>query len=178
MTGSCTYRPAPWEFAFVFLFGILSISCNPFAPGLDTGLGPQSILGDPTTIDGVFQNIKYAYSFRDTSIYGQLINGDFTFLYRDYDKGVDVTWGRDEEMGITSRLFQNVQRLDLVWNNIVTLSTDSGNTSATITRNFNLTVTFNPSDIARVDGYANFAFVRAQPQNPWKITRWKDESNF
>ncbi len=156
----------------------IAISCNPFAPGLDTNLSTNSILGDPTTIDGVFQNIKYAYSFRDTSIYGQLINADFTFLYRDYDRGVDVSWGRDEEMGTTSRLFQNVERLDLVWNNIVTLSSDSTGTAATITRNFNLTVTFNPSDIVRVDGYANFSFERSQAQNPWKISRWRDESNF
>ena len=162
----------------VLFSSALALSCNPFAPGLDTDLQTVSILGDPTTIDGVFQNIKYAYSFRDTSIYGQLINPDFTFLYRDYDKGVDVTWGRDEELRTTSGLFQNVERLDLVWNNIVTLSSDSTNTSATITRNFNLTVSFNPSDIVRVDGYANFSFIRGQPQDPWKITRWRDESNF
>ncbi len=166
------------HFLSILLPAILVLSCNPFAPGLDTDLKTASILGDQTTIDGVFQNIKYAYSFRDTSIYGQLINTDFTFMYRDYDKGVDVTWGRDEEMRTTSGLFQNVERLDLVWNNIVTLSSDSTNTSATITRNFNLTVSFNPSDIVRVDGYANFSFVRSQPQDPWKITRWRDESNF
>ena len=162
----------------ILFVALIAISCNPFAPGLDTNLSSNSILGDPTTIDGVFQNIKYAYSFRDTSIYGQLIKSDFTFLYRDYDRGVDVSWGRDEEMGTTSRLFLNVERLDLVWNNIVTLSSDSTGTSATITRNFNLTVTFNPSDIVRVDGYANFSFERSQPQNPWKISRWRDESNF
>lgn len=162
----------------VMILASFAVSCNPFAPGLDTNLSTNSILGDPTTIDGIFQNIKYAYSFRDTSIYGQLINADFTFLYRDYDRGVDVSWGRDEEMGTTSRLFQNVERLDLVWNNIVTLSSDSAGTSATITRNFNLTVTFNPSDIVRVDGYANFSFERTQPQNPWRISRWRDESNF
>ncbi len=156
----------------------LAVSCNPFAPGLDTNLTTSSILGDPTTIEGIFQNIKYAYSFRDTSIYGQLINPDFTFLYRDYDRGVDVTWGRDDEMRTTSGLFQNVERLDLVWNNIVTLSSDSTNTSTTITRNFNLTVSFNPSDIVRVDGYANFSFVRSRPEDPWKINRWRDESNF
>jgi hypothetical protein len=162
----------------ILLSSSLVISCNPFAPGLDSGMTTTSILGDPTTIDGIFQNIKYAYSFRDTTIYGQLINPDFTFSYRDYDKGVDVTWGRDEEMRTTLGLFQNVERLDLVWNNIVTLSSDSTNTSAMITRNFNLTVSFNPSDIVRVDGYANFSFVRSQPQDPWRISRWRDESNF
>jgi hypothetical protein len=157
---------------------VFMISCNPFAPGLDTGLTANSILGDPSTIDGVFQNIKYAYTFRDTSIYGQLVNNDFAFVYRDYDRGVDVTWGRDEEMRTTSGLFQNVERLDLVWNNIATLSTDSSGTRASVTRNFNLTVTFNASDIIRVDGYADFTLMRPQPETAWKITRWRDESNF
>ncbi len=162
----------------ILVLAVAVLSCNPFAPGLDTSISTQSILGDPSTINGVFQNIQYAYTFRDTSIYGQLISPDFTFMYRDYDRGVDVSWGRDEEMGTTSRLFQNVERLDLVWNNIVTLSTDSVGISATITRNFNLTVTFNTSDIVRIDGYADFSFARLQPQDPWKIVRWRDQSNF
>ena len=162
----------------VIPFAVVLISCNPFAPGLDAGLTTTSILGDQTTIDGVFQNIKYAYTFRDTSIYGQLVNSDFTFIYRDYDRGVDVTWGRDEEMRTASGLFQNVERLDLVWNNIASLSSDSSGTQASVTRNFNLTVTFNTSDIVRVDGYANFSLARPKPQSPWKILRWQDESNF
>lgn len=164
---------------FIILpFAVLLISCNPFAPRLDTELTTNSILGDQSTIDGVFQNIKYAYTFRDTSIYGQLVNSDFTFIYRDYDKGVDVSWGRDEEMRTTNGLFQNVERLDLVWNNIASLTTDSSGTQANVTRNFNLTVTFNASDIVRVDGYANFSLERTLPQSPWKIQRWQDESNF
>lgn len=159
-------------------FATVLMSCNPFAPGLDTSLTTNSILGDQTTIDGVFQNIKYAYTFRDTSIYGQLVNSDFTFIFRDYDKGIDVTWGRDEEMRTTSQLFQNVERLDLVWNNIAALSSDSSGTQASVTRNFNLTVTFNAGDIERADGYANFSLVRPQAQSNWRIVRWQDESNY
>jgi hypothetical protein len=156
-----------------------ALSCNPFAPGLDETLGEDSsILGDPTTIDGVFQNIRYAYTFRDTSVYGQLVSGEFSFVYRDYDRGVDVTWGRDEEMRTTYGLFQSVQRLDLVWNNIIALSLDSLNTRANVMRNFHLMVTFNPSDIIRVDGYANLALQRARSQDPWRLVRWRDESNF
>ncbi len=157
---------------------MLVVSCNPFAPRLDTGLTSNSILGDQTTIDGVFENVKYAYTFRDTSIYGQLINSDFTFIYRDYDRGVDISWGRDEEMRATSGMFQNVERLDLVWNNIASLTTDSSGTQANVTRNFNLTVTFNASDIERADGYANFNLWRAKSDAAWKIVRWQDESNF
>jgi hypothetical protein len=158
---------------------LLFVSCNPFAPGLDESLQQgNSILGDASTIDGVFQNMKYAYTFRDTTIYGQLLNSDFSFVYTDYDRGVQVTWGRDEEMQTARGLFQNVQRLDLVWNNIIALSTDSLNLHASVSRNFNLTVTFNPSDNPRIDGYATLALVRSDPQKPWQIVRWLDQSNF
>jgi hypothetical protein len=159
----------------IFLFA----SCNPFAPGLDESLQDgTSILGDPATIDGVFQNMKYAYTFRDTTIYGQLLDAQFSFVFTDYDRGVEVTWGRDEEMQTTRGLFMNVQRLDLVWNNIIALSTDSLNLHASVSRNFNLTVTFNPSDNPRIDGYLTLALARADTRDPWRIVRWRDQSNF
>jgi len=168
-------KPIP----FIGLVAILLITCNPFAPGLDTTSdGEDSILGDPTTIDGVFQNMKYAYTFRDTTIYGQLLNSDFVFVYRDYDRGVDISWGRDEEMRTTNGLFRNVQRLDLVWNNIISVSVDSTNTASDVSRNFNLTVTFNPGDILRVEGYASLALARPASDAPWLIMRWRDVSNF
>jgi len=160
------------------LFFLLG-SCNPFAPGFDdTPDNASSLVSDQRTSDGVFQNLKYAYTLRDTTIYGQLFDGNFTFLYRDYDRGVDVSWGRDEEIRTTHGLFQNVQRLDLVWNNVTSSAFDSSNTQAMISRSFNLTVTFNPSDIVRIDGYAILTLERPRIQDPWMIVRWRDESNF
>ena len=159
---------------FVFILA----ACNPFAPGLDDSPDATSkLLSDQKTPDGVFQNLKYAYTLRDTSIYGQLIDGNFTFVYHDYDRGVDVTWGRDEEMRATSGLFLNAQRLDILWNNVVSSSIDSTSTRAMIKRGFNLTVTFNPSDIVYIDGYANLTLERIQAEDPWMIVRWNDESN-
>jgi hypothetical protein len=156
------------------------VSCNPFAPGLDDSSGePSSVLSDQKNSDGVFQNLKYAYTFRDTSIYGQLFDGNFTFLYNDYDHGgVEISWGRFEEMQSAYGLFQSVQRLDLVWNNIIDSSSiDSYTTDASISRGFNLTVTFQASDIVRVDGYASFRLARQGAQYPWMIVRWHDDSN-
>jgi hypothetical protein len=164
---------------FIFIPFILMLAgCNPFAPGLDESSDNTSkLLSDQKTPDGIFQNLKYAYTLRDTSIYGQLLDGNFTFVYHDYDRGVDVTWGRDEEMRATAGLFQNAQRLDILWNDVVSSSIDSTNTKAMIKRGFNLTVTFNPSDIIYVDGYANLTLARVQAQDPWMIVRWNDESN-
>jgi hypothetical protein len=147
---------------------------NPFAPGLDNS--PADSACDQTTVDGIFQCFQNAYSFRDTAAFGPLLAGNFVFVYRDYDLGIDITWGRDEEMRATYGLFQNAQSLDLIWNNFVTRT--ESDTSATAVRSFNLTVTYNPSSIDRVDGYANLTLSRTAAGTPWTITLWRDESNF
>ncbi len=124
----------------------------------------------------MFQNFQYAYTFNDTLIYGELISHDFIFTYRDYDQNFDVSWGRDEEMKTTYGLFKNSQRLDLIWNNVILATEDS--LSANILRSFNLTVTFNPTDIVRLDGRVNLSLRKNLSTQKWEITRWLDESNF
>ena len=130
------------------------------------------MISNQAEIGGVFQNFQYAYTFKDTLIYGQVLDKDFIFTYRDYEKEVDVSWGRDDEVKYTYGLFQNTQRLDLIWNDILLISGDSTH----VIRSFNLTVTFNPTDINYVDGRVNLTLIKVN--NKWKILRWVDESNF
>lgn len=152
----------------------MSSCVNPFAPRVDNNLGKGSgLISDRSTVDGVFQNFQYAYTFKDTLIYSQLLNKNFIFSYRDYDLGIDASWGRDDEMKVTNGLFQNSQRLDLIWNNIVSITGDS----TRIVRSFNLTITFNPTDIIFIDGRVNLTLGK-DVSNKWKILRWIDESNF
>jgi hypothetical protein len=160
------------------LFPFLILGCtNPFAPALDTSPSDNSsTISDLKNVDGVFQNFQYAYVFKDTTIYGELIAGDFIFTFRDYDEGIDVSWGRDDEMKTTYGLFQNSQRLDLIWNNEVLNTQDSLN--ATIIRAFNLTITFNPTDIVRVNGRVNLSLKKDPISETWAIVKWIDESNF
>lgn len=157
---------------------LLIVGCtNPFAPSFDENIGDDKPpISDQKDINGVFQNFQYAYTFKDTTIYGQLLTQDFIFTYRDYDQGFDVSWGRDDEMRTTLGLFQNVQRLDLVWNNIVLLTQDS--LTANVVRSFNLTIIFNPTDVIRVDGRVNLALKKNPETEKWQIFRWIDESNF
>jgi hypothetical protein len=150
---------------------------NPFAPKLDDNFEDFTPpVSDQKDIAGVFQNFQYSYTFKDTTFYSGLITSDFTFTYRDYDQGFDVTWGRDEEMRTTYGLFQNTQRLELIWNNIVLITEDS--LSANIIRGFNLTITFNPTDVIRVDGRVNLTLKKDNVTKVWRINRWIDESNF
>jgi len=76
-------------------------------------------------------------------------------------------------MKVSDGLFENTQRLDLVWNKILATTEDSTN----IVRSFNLTITFNPTDIVFVDGRVNLD-LKKNENGKWKILRWVDESNF
>ena len=146
---------------------------NPFAPKLDDDLNNEgTLLSDLSDVQGVFQNFQYAYTFKDTTIYGGLLAPEFIFSYRDYNLGVDVSWDRDIELKVTHELFKNTQRLDLIWNNIVSMTSDS----TRIIRSFNLTITFNPTDIIFIDGRVNLSLKKTD--NKWQIIHWLDESNF
>ncbi|MBL7998564.1 MAG: hypothetical protein JNL32_08010 [Candidatus Kapabacteria bacterium] len=155
---------------------IISGCDNPFAPRLATNQSLNFGLGDQTTTDGVFQNFRYAYLTKDTLIYGRLLAPNFSFIYRNYDKSLDQTWGRDEDMTATSGLFQAAETIDLVWNDIVQSSGDS--VLRDMSRGFNLTLTFSPTDIVRVQGRVNLRLARPSPSDKWQIIIWRDESNF
>ena len=162
-----------WVILF-FLVSILLSCANPFAPKLDTNLGSDgSLISSQKSIEGLFQNFQYSYTFQDTTIFGGLLNSNYSFIYRDYEMSVDVSWGRDDDMRVTHGLFQNSQRLDLIWNNIVSMTSDSTN----IIRSFNLSITFNPTDIILVDGRVNLQLEK-NDKGVWKIVNWIDESNF
>jgi hypothetical protein len=162
----------------VLILCLMFLGCkNPFSPALNENPNSSSsLLSDLTTIDGVFQNFQYAYTFKDTIIYGQLINPDFTFTYITYPDNFSVSWGRDTEMKTTYGLFQNAEKLDLIWDQVVLSSVDS--LTANVVRAFNLTVTFNPTDVITVDGRVNMNLKKDPVTQKWSITQWVDESNF
>lgn len=155
---------------------ILCACVNPFAPKLADVPSEGNIISDQKTIEGIFQNFRYAYIFKDTVVYGNLLTNDFTFVYRNYDQGVDVSWGRDEDMLTTSGLFQASQNLDLLWNEVIVEAGDS--LVKDISRGFTLNIVFSPTDILSVQGRANLHLRKELPANIWKIAKWRDESNY
>ena len=68
------------------------------------------------------------------------------------------------------------QNLDLIWNEILSQSGDS--LQLYITRSFNLSITFSPSDIVRIYGKANFFLTRNDTNSIWKLSLWKDDSAY
>lgn len=148
-------------------------SCvNPFAPKLDEADENSFALGDTKTIGGLFENFQYAYTFKDTTIYGSIIHKDFEFTFTDYEQGVVKSWGRNEEMKATHGLFTNAQRLDLIWNEIISLSPDS----TVVIRSFELNVTYNPTNVDGASGKVNMRLKKNSSGN-WQIIKWIDESN-
>lgn len=154
---------------------LLQTCVNPFAPKI-VDIETENILSDQKTIEGVFENFRYAYMFKDTVVYGKLLADDFVFVFRNYDKGVDVSWGRSEDMISTYRLFNATQNIELLWNNVLTPSGDS--LLVEVSRGFTLTIIFNPADIVKIQGRAIFRLKRNDTNSPWLITLWRDESNY
>lgn len=161
----------------VFLLALMSLafaSCeNIFAPSIDNSSSGQ-ILSDQKTIEGVFTNFRYAYTFKDTSVYSALLTDDFMFTYTDYESGFDVSWDKPTEMRTTSRLFDNSLKTEVVWNNITVMIGDSLNMN--VKRSFNLTITFNPSNIVRLYGFADMNLTRQVADGVWRIKKWRDQS--
>jgi hypothetical protein len=50
--------------------------------------------------------------------------------------------------------------------------------NANIIRGFNLTISYNPTNIDRADGRVNLALRKNTSTDKWQIVRWIDESNF
>lgn len=157
--------------------GIAFFSCtNPFAPGLADTDQDAPVISDQKTVEGIFENFRYAYIFKDTLVYGNLLADDFTFIYRNYNDNVDYSWGRDQDMMTTSGLFRAAQNLELIWNDVVIAIGDT--VLKDISRGFNLSIVFGPSDIVNIQGRANFRLKRQNTDEPWKIFQWRDESNY
>ena len=150
---------------------------NPFAPKLEPELHPTStVLGDQRTVAGVFQNIQYAYTYRDTLIYGNLLHPDFQFRYYNADRATEVTFNRDEEVRTTYNLFKGAAQLDIQWNDIIAQDGDS--LLVDVTRSYNLKIALQADDVFRIDGRATLRLVRNSPNDVWLIRSWRDDSSF
>lgn len=160
--------------AFILIVALSSCN-NPFAPALDGSSSIDGVLSDQKTVDGLFKNFAYAYNFRDTLVYGNILDNDFTFIYQNED-GYTASWNREVDMITTYRLFSSVQRMDLIWSDIYSQSGDS--LQQEITRGLTLTIVFSSTDIASIGGRATFRLVRKSEKDDWMIAQWRDESKY
>lgn len=157
------------------VLGTLMVSCwNPFAPTegvLETGA--SLTLTDQRSPDEVLQNFRYAYIYRDSIVYSELLDTSFIFVYYDPEVGGSGGynyWGRDTELRTTGRLFRTFDHFTLVWN--ATISRDTAqNGIISQTKTFDLSI---GGDIF-LSGNAVFDFKKDSTDNKWRISRWQDE---
>lgn len=161
--------------------GLLLAGCvNPFAPRLDQRSGSADIITQQRTPEDVLQNFRYAYTFKDSLLYADLLDSTFVFEYFDPDQGPSgefVSWTRDVDLRTTGRLLRAFEVIDLVWaDSSVSYALIEGD-QALLYRDFNLKLS-NFDLKFSIIGYAVLSMRRDPHDNKWRITHWVDESQF
>lgn len=162
----------------ISLLILLTACINPFAPGLTEDDDPGSqILTDQKTPEEVLTNFSYAYNFKDSLVYADLLDSSFQFIFIDYDTDQPTSdnWGRDKDIQTTVKMFRHFQSLDLVWGETtsrVYLNEDSSQVE--LKKTFQLTLDGGET-IPSISGWALFTFIRKKT-GVWKIIRWDDLS--
>jgi len=166
----------------IFVILIVAITCglsclNPFAPQLVDSDNNDLIITEQKTPDEVLHNFKYAYVFKDSVLYSDLLDSSFVFIYFDPNlesSGRFVSWGRDIDLKTTGRLFRNFDVIDLIWNS--TIYSFNEEKRAEYSKSFNLSLIKNNETI-NITGNAIFVFKKSEYDEKWRIIQWKDESD-
>lgn len=165
-------------FAFFLVLSLANGSCfNPFAPALDKGQDLSNVITDQQNPREVLQNFRYAYTFKDSLLYSDVLEESFVFEYFDPNLGPSggfQTWGRDIDLKTTGRLFRSFDVIELTWLN--TIFSDSTDQFVQYFQRFNLNLLGSDFNFI-VTGTAIFTFKRNEADNKWRIVRWKDESD-
>lgn len=155
---------------------VAGFSCfNPFAPELEKLPDLSNVITEQQNADEVLDNFRYAYTFKDSLLYSDVIESSFVFEYYEPNlepSGAFVTWGRDVDLRSTGRLFRTFDTIDLKWLNTLFVNDDS-------TKMFKrFTLNLLSSDVNFfLTGTAVFTFSQNEADGKWRIVRWKDESD-
>lgn len=153
---------------------LLLMSCvNPFSPKLVDQLpNRSSVITAQKSPDEVLQNFLYAYTFKDSLVYADIIDSAFIFRTWDYDQAppIPVEWYRDEELRVTGRMFRAFDRMDLVWNRTISQDTISQNLIE-MRKSFTLTIE-GGTNIPVLNGEVIFRFIKRSEK--WFLLYWED----
>jgi hypothetical protein len=173
--------------AILQIIFIILLACNnPFAPGITkTKQDGALLLTEQLTPEQALINFRYAYTFKDSLIYSDLLDSSFLFISKNFatDPVTDLTWGRDTDIKTTVGLFRHFQTLDLVWEGTVfERFLNPEKTLKEIKKSFKLTFD-GGRDISQISGYALFIFTKKMSgaqgtTGIWKISRWEDVASF
>jgi hypothetical protein len=165
---------------FLFILFVL-ISCNPFAPSLTDGQPNSNTITQQKTPRDVLTNFRYAYVFKDSLVYSDVLDSSFQFISKNYGTSppTNINWGRDVDIRTTTRLFRHFQFLELEWGAVLSKINENSQTdslSSEMKITFQLTLD-SGRQIPTIKGEALFNFIK-NSDGIWKITRWEDLSSF
>jgi len=168
-----------WFFLLLATLLLLQLAClNPFAPRLREGEEGELIVTAQRSPEEVLQNFDYAYTFKDSLLYADLLDSGFVFVYYDPNaspSGRFESWGRDVDLRTTGRLFRAFDVIDLSWGSTVYYSVQGD--VAEMSKTFRLSLVSELGDF-HITGNAVFTFRKCPWDGKWRIVRWKDESEF
>jgi hypothetical protein len=156
---------------------LLSGCVNPFSPGLDETSGNPDLITPQQSPEQVLQNFKYAYTFKDSVLYADLLDNTFVFEYFDPDQGTSgefISWTREVDLRTTGRLLRAFDVIDLVWGEDIGNDVILPDSTALLYRDFNLKLSNFDLSFSAI-GYARLS-VQRNPDGKWRITHWVDES--
>ncbi len=172
---------------FFLILVIVFYACeNPFAPGLKQSFdGSTLIITDQKTAEDVLINFKYAYNFKDSLVYADLLDSSFLFISKNFatEPVTDLTWGRDVDIKTTVGMFRHFQTLNLTWEGTVyDRYLNEERTLKEIKKVFSLVID-GGREIPTIRGEALFVFKkktlsRDDTTGIWRIIRWEDLSSF
>lgn len=164
----------------ILIFIVLSACVNPFAPKLtDQDANSKLILTEQKSPEDVLTNFSFAYTFKDSLVYSDVLDSSFLFLSKDYstDPVTNLSWGRDIDIKTTIGMFRHFQSLNLVWDRTSSkVYRNEDSSIVELAQNFQLTLD-GGNEIPTINGIAKFIFIKKN-SGIWKITRWEDESTF
>jgi hypothetical protein len=154
----------------IFSAAVIAVSCNIFSPEYDKFDNLPSP-SDNKTIEGLMKNFVYSYAFKDSFLYSEILDPDFIFEYD--NQGVYESWGRDEDVRITSRLFRSFKKIDLVFNTVFPQNTAGSDT--TVYSSFRIGF-YSENDVISLTGFSKFVFKKYSEDgvNSYKIHYWGD----
>jgi len=160
--------------------GAVLAGCNPFAPGLEEiSTAPEQQPGSSVTVHGFFTTFRTAYQFRDSTLYGQLLDRRFRFTYHDSATNLAHSWNRDVEMATTNKLFRATRAGTLQWTQYLpTTDTLFSDTLVYVDRAFQLSLQQRNNQLLQGAGSARLELVRKQKGAPWRMRCWQDQSAF
>ncbi len=179
---------------FLLVLSLLAISAcnNIFAPALGNLDGGNSIYrSDQATPADVLHNFKYAYIYRDSLIYSNLIDSEFVFVYYQPGEGSGTghydSWMRSVELKTTGRFLSAFNYIDLIWQTTLDSSFYEMQGDEILSERDSLFELANYADISKsyqltlgdyttLIGNADFRFRKGN-DGKWRIIRWEDKYN-